>query len=276
MKRIAITGAAGSVGSALRHELAKAGKPVRLIDVKQVVDVRENEDFVLSDVRDRDGNVAALQGCGSIVHLASCTTDAPWAEQVSLTVEGTTALLDAAHECGIRRLVCASSHHVVGMYPRTAAPLRPDVTVRPDSRYAVAKAFQEAACALYAIKYDMQVLVIRIGNVADRPIDRRRLGNWLSPEDLGQLVGIGLEHPSLVYEVVYGISDRSGRHYDNSGAFALGYDPTGDPAGFERLVARTDPAPPAGSAQGNSVHEMSLGGQWADDEYVGEAARIRY
>src|SRR5581483_4156291 len=48
-----------------------------------------------------------------------------------------------------------------------------DVTVRPDSRYGVSKAFGEALGALYAEKHGLRVLCLRIGNVGDRPIDER-------------------------------------------------------------------------------------------------------
>ena len=72
-----------------------------------------------------------------------------------------------------------------------------DERVRPDSRYGVSKAFGEALGSLYADKYGLRILSIRIGNVAERPVDVRRLGIWVSPRDLTQLVLIGLEHPEL-------------------------------------------------------------------------------
>ncbi len=35
------------------------------------------------------------------------------------------------------------------------------------------------------------------------------LSIWLAPEDLVQLVRIGLEHPDIRYEVLYGASDNA-------------------------------------------------------------------
>src|SRR3989442_62801 len=72
-----------------------------------------------------------------------------------------------------------------------------EAPVRPDSRYGVSKAFGEALAALYAYKHGLRVTSIRIGNFGDAPVDERRLSIWLKPEDLVQLIRIGLEHPDI-------------------------------------------------------------------------------
>ena len=79
--------------------------------------------------------------------------------------------------------------------------------------------------ALYADKHGLRVLNIRIGNFGDRPLDRRRLSIWLSPRDFLQLVRIGLEHPDLHYETVYGASENDRTWWDNANAYRLGYRP---------------------------------------------------
>ena len=211
MKRIAITGAAGLVGSGLRQDLRRRGYELILIDRQPIASCEQGEQARLLDILDQDGLAASLTGCDAVVHLASCTTDAPWPEQVKLSIEGTISLFDAARAAGVPRIVYASSHHVVGLHPRSPA-IGNAAILRPDSRYGVGKAFGESLGALYAYKYDMRIMCIRIGNVNTRPIDRRRLGNWISWRDLGQLVSIGLEHPELRFEIVYGISDATGRH----------------------------------------------------------------
>ena len=47
---------------------------------------------------------------------------------------------------------------------------------------------------------------MRIGNVGPRPLDKRRLSIWFSPRDFAQLVSIGVDHPGIKFEIVYGIS----------------------------------------------------------------------
>jgi uronate dehydrogenase len=57
------------------------------------------------------------------------------------------------------------------------------------------------------------------------PVDRRRLSIWLAPQDLVQLIRIGLEHADIRYEILYGASDNARGWWDNAAAFRLGYRP---------------------------------------------------
>jgi uronate dehydrogenase len=186
MKRIAITGAAGLVGTGLRRQLVDSGYAVLSVDLKPIPDAADKESTAVVHITDQAALTQHLKGTEAIVHLAACTTDAPWPDQVRLSVEGTISVFEAARTAGVRRVVYASSHHVVGLHPRAPqGPLIGDTAIlRPDSRYAVGKAFGESAAALYAYKYGFSVLCIRIGNVNTRPIDRRRLGSWISLRDL--------------------------------------------------------------------------------------------
>jgi uronate dehydrogenase len=274
MKTVAITGAAGLVGSGLRKELLELGYRLVLLDRRPIEDCSDQERSAVVDVRDQEKLTGLLQGCDAVVHLAACTTDAPWPEQVALSIEGTISLFDAARAAGVRRVVYSSSHHIVGFHSR-AEPISDQVELRPDSRYGVGKAFGEAIGAMYAYKYDMQVFSIRIGNVNTRPIDRRRLGSWLSWRDLGQLVSIGIEHPGIVFDIVYGISDATGRNYDNSSAYRLGYRPNDTSEPFESDVVKEDPVPEPGSPAAESPAELTLGGMFSAAEYVGSSERLR-
>lgn len=278
MKTLAITGAAGVVGSGLRTLLGARGYTLQLLDLRPITDCAANERAVQLDITDQAALTEQLRGCDALLHLAACTTDAPWPEQVRLSVQGCISAFDAARAAGLRRVVYASSHHVVGLHPR--APLGPVLDsaapLRPDSRYAVGKAFGESIAALYACKYDMQVLVMRIGNANTEPIDRRRMGNWVSWRDLAQLVTIGVEHPDLMLSTVYAISDTTGRHYDNRAAYALGYRPQDGSAAaqHEERILRHDPVPAVGSAQALDAGELTLGGQFSSGEFVGDARRL--
>jgi len=280
MKKIAITGAAGIVGTGLRKELLMRGYRLLLLDIRPIEQCEENEQAALVDITDPSTLESVLEGCDTVVHLAACITDVPWPEHVRVSIEGTINVFDAARVTGVKRIVYASSHHVVGMHPR--APHGPRVgsesLMLPDSRYAVGKAFGESIGALYACKYGMKVLSIRIGNANSRPIDRRRLGNWISWRDLAQLVSIGIEHQTLVYSVVYGISDSTGLHYDNSSASRLGYRPEDGTtaAEFEAQVLCEDPQPLPGSEVARSAYELTLGGQFSQSEYEGDTERLMY
>jgi uronate dehydrogenase len=270
---IAITGAAGLVGTGLRQQLRERGYRLVLLDRKAISDCTEAEQAFLVDITDQAAVTRHLAGCDAVVHLASCTTDAPWPEQVTLSVEGSISLFEAARAAGVRRVIYASSHHVVGYHPRQGV-LDERAVLKPDSRYGVGKAFGESIGAMMAYKYDMRVLAIRIGNVNTKPIDRRRLGNWISWRDLGQLVSLGITHPDLRYEVVYGISDATGRDYDNQAAYALGYRPQDQSEPFEAEVLAHDPVPAKDSPQARAPSEMTKGGAFSDNEFSGTPERL--
>jgi uronate dehydrogenase len=87
---------------------------------------------------------------------------------------------------------------------------------------------------------------MRLGNVNDVPVDKRRLSIWQSPRDLAQLVTIGLEHPDIRFEIVYGISANTRAWYDNSNAARLGYRPQDDSEPYAaEVLAREPPGDPA-------------------------------
>ena len=92
----------------------------------------------------------------------------------------------------------------------------------------MSKVFGEALGSLYADKYGMEVVCMRIGNLAPRPVDKRRLSIWISPRDLAQLVGIAIDRPDIRFEIVYGVSGNKRSWYDNSNAERLGYRPQDD------------------------------------------------
>jgi uronate dehydrogenase len=266
---ILITGAAGIVGTGLRRELAPTGLRLRLLDRQPIADLADHEEAVTGDLADAAVLERAMRGMRVVIHLAGCTTDADIEAQIEGNVRGAYRLFETARACGVERVVFASSHHVVGYYPRSRR-IGTDALLRPDSRYGLTKAFGEQVGAMFADKYGLRVLCIRIGFVADRPVDRRRLSIWSSWRDLAQLVRIGMEHPSLRYAVVYGVSNNTRSFFDNAAAFRLGYRPQDDSeVHAAEVLANT---PPEDAAM---VGTYAMGGWGANNEYVGSVERIR-
>src|SRR5579859_6089318 len=224
MPRILMTGAAGGIGTSLRRLLPPIYPDLLLSDLKAPSDLAANDTFKAADLADMAQVEAICEGVDGILHFGGYSVEGPWDAILQSNIIGGYNLFEAAYRKGVKRIVFASSNHAVGFYPRHHR-IGTDVTTRPDSRYGVSKAFGEALGALYADKHGLSVLCIRIGNVDDRPVDRRRLAIWLHPEGLVQLVRIGLEHPALTYEVVYGASDNERSWWDNEAAFRLGYRP---------------------------------------------------
>lgn len=265
---ILITGAAGIVGTGLRRAFATQGMALRLFDRQAITDLGAHEQAVQGELSDPAALRAALQGVRAVIHLAGCTTDADMEAQIEGNVRGNWNLFEAAREAGVERVVYASSHHVVGYYTRRRR-IGTEVLLRPDSRYGLTKAFGEQLGAMYADKYGLRVLCIRIGYVDERPVDRRRLSIWSSWRDLAQLVQIGLQHPQLRYAVVYGVSNNTRGFFDNEAAFRLGYRPQDDAeAHAATVLAEVPPEDPA------LVGSHAMGGWGANNDYVGPIERI--
>ncbi len=214
--RVLLTGAAGNIGSRLRRLLPPLYELV-LTDLAPPADLRPDETFIAADLADAASVEKAAAGVDAILHFGGQSVEAPWETVLRSNIIGTYNVFEAARKQGVRRVVFASTNHVVGFY-RRSEKIGPDAPPLPDSRYGVSKAFGEALGALYAHKYGLSVFCIRIGHVSDQPADERRLAIWLKPEDLAALIRIGLEREGLAYEVVYGMSDNARAWWVNSRA----------------------------------------------------------
>jgi uronate dehydrogenase len=238
MKRVLLTGASGGIGSRLRR-LLPAFYDLVLTDLQPPPGIEPHETFIAADLADADAVERAAASVEGIVHLGGKSIEGPWDVILRSNIVGTYNLFEAARKQGVRRVVFASTNHVVGFYPRSQK-IGTEVLPLPDTRYGVSKAFGEALGALYAHKFGLGVLCIRIGNVSDRPADERRLAIWLKPEDLVSLIRIGLDRDDLDYEVVYGMSDNARGWWNNTRARELGYRPEGHSEMFaaEALAAQ--------------------------------------
>lgn len=261
MQRVLLTGAAGGVGGRLRALLKPAYPELRLSDIRMPPDLAPDERFVAADLAALDQVEAAVDGMEGIVHLGGHSVEGPWETILQSNIVGCYNLFEAARRRGVKRIVFASSNHAVGFYPRHRR-IGSDVTVRPDSRYGVSKAFGEALGALYADKHGLRVLCLRIGHVLEAPVDRRRLSIWLSPDDLVQLVRIGLEHRELRYEIFYGASDNERSFWDNSRAYTYGYRPTGRAEDYRDAALSGQEKTPA-----DRIGDFFQGGPFCSNEF---------
>ena len=250
MKRILITGAGGQVGSFLRP-LLREKYQLRLLDRAPIVDLDPEEEFVQGDLSDVGQLIEALSGVQGVLHLAGVSVEDAWDKILPNNIVGTYNLFEAARQAGVKRVLFASSNHAIGFYRRDQH-IGPNVTARPDGRYGVSKVFGEALAALYA----------------DKPVDERRLSIWLSPRDFTQLVELGLEHPEIHFEVVYGVSDNTRSWWDNSRAAQLGYRPQDDSEDFAaEVIAKEPPHDP------DDRQHLYQGGAFVNVEYGGDPTK---
>ncbi|MDI3470766.1 MAG: UDP-glucose 4-epimerase [Pseudolabrys sp.] len=248
MKSVLVTGAAGGIGTRLRALLKGVYPHIRWSDIKRPDDLAPDEEFVQADLADYAAVEKLVDGIEGVVHLGGYSIEGPWETILNANIIGCYNMFEAAYRKGVKRVVFATSNHAVGFYPRSQK-IGVDVTVRPDSRYGISKAFGEAVGAFYADKHGLRVTCIRIGNFGDKPIDQRRLAIWLKPDDMVQLLRIGLEHPDIHFEIFYGASDNAAAWWDNSDARRFGYKPSGKAEDFraEAMAAQAKlPADPVG------------------------------
>jgi uronate dehydrogenase len=224
MRTVVLTGAAGRVARSIRPILANSPLKLVLTDRHQPGDLAPHETFVQADLTELAAIEAVLAHADGVIHLGGCSAEAPWEDINNNNIVGTYNIFEAARRQRVERVVFASSAHVVGFYRRDSL-IEPCSRPRPDSRYAASKVFGEALGSLFAYKHGVRVLNIRIGFVGERPITLRRLATWIHPEDLVQLMQIGLTNASIVDDVVYGISDCAQAWWKNDRAHELGYQP---------------------------------------------------
>lgn len=190
-QRILVTGATSMIGRAVVERFIARGDDVSTLQ-------RSPSDL---GVHEFNGSVIdakvvdeAVAGQDTIIHLAAkVDLVGDWEDFVSINVEGTSTVLAAAREAGVKRFVYVSSPSVAhggeSIVGEGAAPADPDTT---RGNYATSKAMAEQI-ALAASSDDMSVVAIRphlvIGpgdtQLVERILDRARQGRL-------PLIGSGL------------------------------------------------------------------------------------
>lgn len=259
--KVLLLGAAGSIGLAIRQGLAGRYPLMRLADIAPLAS-GEGEETVRVDLLDLDGLTAAMAGINTVVHMAGVPVEPDenaWEQVPPANVVGVHNLFEAARRAGVRRVLFASSHHAAGFHGRDT-PTAETMVPRPDSYYGVSKVFGEAMGRMYADKFGLQVLVLRIGAYRDRPSDPRQLAVWVSPRDMVELVRCGIEAPDFDYATVYGVSANTRSFWDNSAVGFLGYAPRDNAEDWAEVVMAGPPEDP--------VAARFQGGRYCAKDYV--------
>nr|MDT0522848.1 NAD(P)-dependent oxidoreductase [Streptomyces sp. DSM 41633] len=111
---IAVTGAAGMLGSHLVARLAADGHDVIGIDLRDDPHPPPGVRHVVADIRDGVVLGRAFAGADALVHCAAALPSYPVDQIRSITVDGTRTVLSAAHRARVPRVVHISSTAVYG------------------------------------------------------------------------------------------------------------------------------------------------------------------
>jgi len=214
-----------------------------LYDRSCISDLCPNETFVHGDNANTELVIAAASGVDVIVDMAAEIGGQSFREKLLPTnILGTYNVFEAARITGVRRVICPSTHHVLGYYP-AGEYLDEKKPIRPDSMYAVTKCFAEALGRFYSEKAGLQVICLRIGVFRERPLEERHLALWISPGDMALLVRCAVEVPQVEFEIVNGVSNNTRRWSDLTHAKkVLGYEPKDDAEIYAQQLLKDPPS----------------------------------
>jgi uronate dehydrogenase len=262
VQNVLITGASGNLGAKLRRHL-EGRYALRLLDL----DPRGDPAVLAADLSSWDREWAdQFRGIDVVMHLAADpTAQQTWPKLIGPNIDAVINVFEASVRAGVKRVVYASSNHVMGGYkddpdggrlttdlaPRPGTRYVVDGETRDSTPYAAAKLFGERLGKCYAEIHGLSVIAIRIGWVrpgANRAQDvPPQRGDWfrlmwLSNRDYCQLMErCLLAELGVPFAVVNGMSANTGMRWDLVSARRLvGYEPQDDVtrAGASMLMPR--------------------------------------
>jgi nucleoside-diphosphate-sugar epimerase len=165
-KPILVTGATGSVGSALVQRLAASGTPVRALvrdpGRAQKLLSLGNVELVVGDLTRPESLRGCAEGCSKVFHSAALLTSLDWKANSAANVGGSGAILEEAIAAKVERFIHLST---IGVYGFTKAD---DVTEEfplPPCDYPYFSTKQEADCLVWAARERIPVVIARVGDV---------------------------------------------------------------------------------------------------------------
>jgi UDP-glucose 4-epimerase len=168
-----VTGGAGFIGSSIAESLLTSGETVRVLDDFSS-GRRENIESLPGRVELLEGSITdgelvarAMRGVSVVFHEAAIPSVARSVETPQATVlagvQGTTVILDAARQAGVRRVVFAASSSAYGDTP--TLPKVETMQVQPLSPYAVSKLTGEHLMRVFSQLYGLETISLRYFNV---------------------------------------------------------------------------------------------------------------
>ena len=178
MNRYLVTGGAGFIGSHIAERLLQDGHHVRVLDnlatgrksnleTLSAVGAGGRFEWIQGDIRSLETCRQGCDGVDFVIHQAALPSvqrsiEDP-IETNEVNVGGFVALLKAAHETGVSRLVAASSSSVYGDTP--TLPKSEDMPPAPLSPYATSKISAEWYARVFARTFGLSTVSLRYFNV---------------------------------------------------------------------------------------------------------------
>lgn len=242
--RLLLTGAAGGLGKVLREMLRPYAKIIRLSDIAPMEPAAgEHEEVVQCNLADKAAVHALCDGVDAIAHFGGVSVERPFEEILEANIRGVFHIYEAARKHGIKRVVFASSNHVIGFHKQTET-IDASAPRRPDSYYGLSKSYGEDMASFYYDRYGIETVSIRIGSSFPEPLNRRMMSTYLSYRDLTSLIERSLFTPDVKHTVVYGASANRDLWWDNHMAAHLGFEPQDTSEVFREKIEQQPPYAP--------------------------------
>jgi UDP-glucose 4-epimerase len=200
-QKIVVTGGAGRLGKYVTKNL----RPRDLTLVDRVSPNDTGLRFAQADVTDYGALKDIFAGQDAVLHLAAIPNPrtAPADITFRTNVQGTWAVLQAAEDCGVKRVVVASSDAALGIYYKTSRwgpqylPVDEDHPLRPVEFYSLSKECTESICRSYANRGSLEVIVIRPTHIVFPPeypeletrgadVENYHMWTYVAPEDVAE------------------------------------------------------------------------------------------
>ncbi|MEB0048487.1 MULTISPECIES: NAD(P)-dependent oxidoreductase [unclassified Pseudomonas] len=234
--RLLLTGAAGGLGNVLRERLRPYANVIRLSDIAEIAPALDDrEEVVKCDLADKHAVHQLVEGVDAILHFGGVSVERSFEEILGANICGVFHIYEAARRHGVKRVIFASSNHVIGFY-KQGEVIDAHSPRRPDSYYGLSKSYGEDMATFYFDRYGIETVSVRIGSSFAQPQNRRMMSTWLSFGDLTHLLECALYTPNVGHTVVYGMSDNNNVWWDNRLATVLGYAPQDNSEVFRKNI----------------------------------------
>tara|TARA_Y100000996_G_scaffold414054_1_gene403897 strand:- start:203 stop:1042 length:840 start_codon:yes stop_codon:yes gene_type:complete len=267
--RLFITGASGACGSVLK-DLNYEKKFFDLKECPEFLYNSTNSTYIQGNISDQELIKKEIQDYDVLIHLAAADyypdfnmdSSDDWDNYILNNITYLKNLYDSAIQAGVKNIIFASTHRVMGMYEKIHAPkiyeLDHGIKIdhkqepMPDSFYAVTKLFGENLGRFLVEERGISYTSLRIGSVREKDYDHpyayaeygfqqnlwsresekyknqvnRLKGLWQSRRDFLQIIDLLIKFDAKEYNTFYGVSNNDRRWFDiDHASKKIGYKP---------------------------------------------------
>jgi hypothetical protein len=234
-RKLVVTGAGGKIGTYFAEHSHDRHDLLLLVHSEEKRSrLKPYGEVVACDLGDLDRLKELFAGKDTILHLgARASPTETWGPLLESNIVGTYNVFVAAEAAKCRRVVFASSIHVVSGYT-SDRQVQTDDPVSPGDLYGVSKCFGEAMARFMATQHGLSAICVRIG--AFQPLQKARepeslpmMNAFVSRRDLNELLNRCIDDDRLQFAILHGLSNNWFNRMNIAEAKELvGYEPQDD------------------------------------------------